>query len=61
MNGGELPVPHGGPLRVRVPRQLGYKSVKWVTRVVVTDTLKGFGSGQGSADAEDGYQWYAGI
>src|SRR6185369_11774610 len=28
MNGGELPVPFGGPLRLRVPRQLGYKSVK---------------------------------
>ena len=29
MNGGELPVGHGGPLRLRVPRQLGYKSVKY--------------------------------
>ena len=61
MNGAELPVPHGGPVRLRVPRQLGYKSVKWVTRLTVTDTLKGFGAGLGSADAEDGYQWYAGI
>jgi DMSO/TMAO reductase YedYZ molybdopterin-dependent catalytic subunit len=25
MNGGELPVPFGGPLRLRVSRQLGYK------------------------------------
>lgn len=31
MNGGELPVGHGGPIRLRVPRQLGYKSVKYVT------------------------------
>ena len=61
MNGAELPVPHGGPLRLRVPRQLGYKSVKWITRLTVTDTLKGFGAGLGSADAEEGYQWYAGI
>ena len=61
MNNAELPVPHGGPLRLRVPRQLGYKSVKWITRLTVTDTLKGFGAGLGSADAEDGYQWYAGI
>ena len=28
MNGGTLPVGFGGPLRMRVPRQLGYKSVK---------------------------------
>lgn len=26
MNGGELPVAFGGPLRMRVPRQLGYKT-----------------------------------
>src|ERR1700740_175723 len=28
MNGGELPVGFGGPLRMRISRQLGYKSVK---------------------------------
>src|SRR5215469_13088229 len=31
MNGADLPVPFGGPLRMRVPRQLGYKSVKYIT------------------------------
>jgi len=61
MNGGELPVGHGGPLRMRVPRQLGYKSVKYVTRLTVTDSLKGFGKGLGSAAPEGGYAWYAGI
>jgi DMSO/TMAO reductase YedYZ molybdopterin-dependent catalytic subunit len=61
MNGAELPVPFGGPLRMRVPRQLGYKSTKYVNRVVVTDSLDGFGTGKGSADAEGGYSWYAGI
>ena len=53
MNGGDLPVPFGGPLRMRVPRQLGYKSVKYINRLIVTDSLKDFG--KGSADAEDGY------
>ena len=61
MNGGELPVPFGGPLRMRVPRQLGYKSTKYINRLVVTDSLEGFGTGKGSADAEAGYSWYAGI
>jgi DMSO/TMAO reductase YedYZ molybdopterin-dependent catalytic subunit len=28
LNGGEIPVANGGPLRMRLPRQLGYKSVK---------------------------------
>jgi len=61
MNDGDLPVGFGGPLRMRVPRQLGYKSVKYITRITVTDSLKGFGKGLGSASPEAGYAWYAGI
>jgi DMSO/TMAO reductase YedYZ molybdopterin-dependent catalytic subunit len=61
MNGDELPVGNGGPLRMRVPRQLGYKSVKFITNLTVTDSLKGFGKGLGSASPEGGYAWYAGI
>src|ERR1700757_630497 len=45
MNGAELPVPFGGPLRLRVPRQLGYKNVKYITRLTLTDNLKPFGKG----------------
>jgi len=61
MNDGDLPVRFGGPLRLRVPRQLGYKSLKYVTRITATDSLKGFGKGLGSAEPEGGYSWYAGI
>ena len=61
MNGGDLPAPFGGPLRLRVPRQLGYKSVKYITSLTVTDSLKRFGKGLGSASPEGGYAWYAGI
>jgi DMSO/TMAO reductase YedYZ molybdopterin-dependent catalytic subunit len=61
MNGGELPVAFGGPLRLRVPRQLGYKNVKYITRLTITDSLKGFGKGLGSSSPEGGYAWYAGI
>ena len=61
MNGGDLPVGFGGPLRMRVPRQLGYKSVKFITHLTVTDDLKKFGKGLGSASPEGGYAWYAGI
>jgi DMSO/TMAO reductase YedYZ molybdopterin-dependent catalytic subunit len=61
MNGGDLPVGHGGPLRLRVPRQLGYKNVKYITRLTVTDDLTRFGKGLGSASPEGGYAWYAGI
>jgi DMSO/TMAO reductase YedYZ molybdopterin-dependent catalytic subunit len=61
MNDDDLPVAFGGPLRLRVPRQLGYKSVKYINRLVVTDSLKRFGKGLGSASPEGGYAWYAGI
>ena len=61
MNGGDLPVPFGGPLRLRVPRQLGYKSVKYITSLILTDDLSRFGKGLGSASPEGGYAWYAGI
>jgi DMSO/TMAO reductase YedYZ molybdopterin-dependent catalytic subunit len=61
MNGGELPVGHGGPLRMRLPRQVGYKNIKFITRLTVTDSLKGFGNGCGAVACEYGYAWYAGI
>ncbi|MGA8687133.1 MAG: molybdopterin-dependent oxidoreductase [Candidatus Sulfotelmatobacter sp.] len=61
MNGNELPVPFGGPVRVRVPRQLGYKNVKYINRVTLTDNLKLFGKGLGGANSDGGYAWYAGI
>ena len=61
MNGGVLPVAFGGPLRLRVPRQLGYKSVKYIASLTITDSLKQFGKGLGSVSPEFGYAWYAGI
>jgi DMSO/TMAO reductase YedYZ molybdopterin-dependent catalytic subunit len=61
MNDGDLPVRFGGPLRMRVPRQLGYKNVKYINRLIATDSLKHFGKGLGSVSPEYGYAWYAGI
>jgi DMSO/TMAO reductase YedYZ molybdopterin-dependent catalytic subunit len=61
MNGGALPVAFGGPLRLRIPRQLGYKNVKYINRLTISDSLKQFGKGLGSASPEGGYAWYAGI
>lgn len=61
MNGNDLPVAHGGPLRMRLPRQLGYKNVKFLTHLTVTDSMKRFGKGLGSVSPEYGYAWYAGV
>ncbi len=54
MNGAELTPPFGGPLRMRVPRQLGYKSVKYITKITVVESLQGVWQG-------GEYSWYAGI
>jgi len=61
MNGRDLPVPHGAPVRLRVERQLGYKNLKYVSAITVTDSTKEWGKGLGAQGAENGYSWYAGI
>ena len=61
MNGQDLPVDHGAPARLKVPRQLGYKSVKYLSQITFTDTLKNIDKGLGSSAPEAGYSWYAGI
>lgn len=37
MDGAPLPKEHGGPLRLVVPFLQGYKSVKWLSRIDLTD------------------------
>jgi hypothetical protein len=36
LDGAPLPGAHGGPLRLVIPSQLGYKNVKWVVRLELT-------------------------
>ena len=57
MNGKDLPLPHGAPLRVRIEKQIGYKSVKYLQRIVVTDEFVDNGYMQGF----HGWSWYNGI
>jgi DMSO/TMAO reductase YedYZ molybdopterin-dependent catalytic subunit len=61
LNGADLPADHGAPLRVRVARQLGYKSVKYLQKITVVDSMKKVGDGRGSSAPAAGYSWYAGI
>ena len=62
MNGQEfLPAGHGAPLRVRIPRQLGGKSTKYLSWITLTDTVKDIGNGWGAGGVERGFSWYAGI
>lgn len=58
MNGRDLPIAHGAPLRLRVERQLGYKSMKFLQRIVVTDE---FDDGGKKGNIQNGWAWYTGI
>jgi DMSO/TMAO reductase YedYZ molybdopterin-dependent catalytic subunit len=58
MNGADLPIAHGAPVRLRLERQIGYKSMKYVRRLVVTDR---FDDGGASGSIQNGWAWYNGI
>lgn len=58
MNGRDLPLPHGAPVRLRVETQLGYKSMKYLRRIVVKDE---FDDGGKKGNIQNGWSWYAGI
>lgn len=58
MNGRELPLAHGAPVRLRVETQLGYKSMKYLRRIVVTDKFDDPGK---LGPIQNGWSWYAGI
>jgi DMSO/TMAO reductase YedYZ molybdopterin-dependent catalytic subunit len=61
MNGRDLPVPNGAPLRLRIERQLGYKQAKYISRIEVTDAYSHMAGGKGGFWEDRGYEWYAGI
>jgi DMSO/TMAO reductase YedYZ molybdopterin-dependent catalytic subunit len=61
MNGQDLPVAHGAPLRLRIERQLGYKQAKYVNRIEVADAYSHLNGGKGGFWEDRGYEWYAGI
>jgi DMSO/TMAO reductase YedYZ molybdopterin-dependent catalytic subunit len=56
MNGEDLPARNGAPLRLRVETQLGYKNVKFLQRILVTDKFTDAGP-----DITSGWSWYTGI
>ena len=61
MNGADLPVGHGAPLRLRVERQLGYKNTKYIRSIELRESYSGLGDGKGGYWEDQGYEWYAGI
>jgi DMSO/TMAO reductase YedYZ molybdopterin-dependent catalytic subunit len=58
MNGRDLPIPHGAPVRLRLETQLGQKSLKYLQRIVVKDE---FDDGGAKGEIQNGWAWYMGI
>ena len=50
-----LVIQHGAPLRIVMPTKLGYKSAKWVQKIIVTNEKPG------GYWEDQGYDWFAGI
>ena len=61
MNGGDLPVAYGAPLRLRLERQLGYKMTKYIKAIELVASFANIGEGRGGYWEDQGYQWYAGT
>ena len=61
LNGGELPVGNGAPLRLRVERQCGYKNLKFLKSIQVVDSIAAFGRGTGGLNSDFGFHWYGGV
>jgi DMSO/TMAO reductase YedYZ molybdopterin-dependent catalytic subunit len=61
MNGKPLMIPYGAPLRLRLPRQLGYKMAKYLKRIEFVRNFNDINGGNGGFWEDRGYAWYAGI
>jgi DMSO/TMAO reductase YedYZ molybdopterin-dependent catalytic subunit len=53
--GKPLSLPHGAPVRIVMPTKLGYKSAKWVNKIIVTNEKPG------GYWEDQGYDWFAGL
>jgi DMSO/TMAO reductase YedYZ molybdopterin-dependent catalytic subunit len=53
--GKPLTISHGAPVRIVMPTKLGYKSAKWVNKLIVTNDKPG------GYWEDQGYDWFAGI
>jgi len=61
LNGKPIDPDHGGPVRLRIPTQLAYKSTKWVQRIALVSDFHPIFGGKGGYWEDQGYEWYAGI
>jgi DMSO/TMAO reductase YedYZ molybdopterin-dependent catalytic subunit len=60
MNGRDLPLGNGAPVRLRVERQCGYKNLKFVKSINVVHAMDRIGKGTGGINSDHDWHWYAG-
>jgi DMSO/TMAO reductase YedYZ molybdopterin-dependent catalytic subunit len=61
LNGTDLAVEHGAPVRLRAERQLGYKQPKYVNRIDLVADFRDIHGGKGGYWEDQGYTRYGGI
>jgi len=61
LNGSDLPVANGAPIRLRAERQLGYKMAKYVVGLELVEDFADIQGGMGGYWEDRGYEWWAGI
>ena len=61
MNGKDLPLGNGAPVRLRVERHCGYKQLKFIKSIQVVSSMDSFGRGTGGTNSDFNFHWYAGA
>jgi DMSO/TMAO reductase YedYZ molybdopterin-dependent catalytic subunit len=61
MNGKDLPLGNGAPVRLRVERHCGYKQLKFIKSIEVVASMDSFGRGTGGTNSDFNFHWYAGA
>lgn len=56
MNGAELPLRHGSPLRLRNESEFGFKQVKWLQRIEIRDHYDDLFQGEGGFREDNEFQ-----
>jgi len=61
LNGADLPLGNGAPVRLRVERYCGYKNLKFLKSINVVSSMAGIRRGTGGINSDNDWHWYAGA
>ena len=61
MNGEDLPLGNGAPVRLRVERASGYKNLKFLKSITVVASMDEHGEGTGGVNSDYNWHWYSGA